>query len=76
MAPLDIGCSGVLSAMSAMVNFEIPWINILSKMDLVDPKSDEGTGGRNGPRLKKDVARCVCYTVLCRSSLNPFAKIP
>ncbi|KAI6105648.1 GPN-loop GTPase [Pisolithus sp. B1] len=27
--------SGVLSAMSAMVNLEIPWINIMSKMDLV-----------------------------------------
>ncbi|KZW03971.1 ATP-binding protein Fet5 [Exidia glandulosa HHB12029] len=49
--------SGVMSAMSAMVNFEVPWINILTKMDLVNPKSDETGGPRNGPRLKRDVQR-------------------
>jgi len=50
--------SGVLSAMSAMVNLEIPWINIMSKMDLVIPKaSDESGSARNGIRRKKDVAR-------------------
>ena len=49
--------SGVMSAMSAMVNFEVPWINILTKMDLVNPKSDESGGPRNGPRLKRDVQR-------------------
>lgn len=51
--------SGVLSAMSAMVNLEIPWINILSKMDLVtggvDP--DDPRTGRNGARKRKDLAR-------------------
>ncbi|KAK9766585.1 hypothetical protein K7432_004243 [Basidiobolus ranarum] len=29
--------SGVLSAMSAMINLEIPHINVMSKMDLVNP---------------------------------------
>ena len=45
--------------MSAMVNLEIPWINIMSKMDLVTAKSsDEESGGvRNGIRQKKDIAR-------------------
>ena len=50
--------SGVLSAMSAMVNLEIPWINIMSKMDLVISKSsDESSSARNGIRRKKDIAR-------------------
>ncbi|KAJ3723042.1 GPN-loop GTPase [Lentinula raphanica] len=50
--------SGVLSAMSAMVNLEIPWINIMSKMDLVTANPDDPSGGaRNGLRKKKDVAR-------------------
>ncbi|THH14988.1 hypothetical protein EW146_g5427 [Bondarzewia mesenterica] len=37
--------SGVLSAMSAMVNLEIPWINIMSKMDLVTSSSEDPAGG-------------------------------
>lgn len=50
--------SGVLSAMSAMVNLEIPWINIMSKMDLVLSKSsDESGSARNGIRQKRDIAR-------------------
>jgi len=49
--------SGVLSAMSAMVNLEIPWINIMSKMDLVTANSDDPAGGRNGIRTTKDIAR-------------------
>lgn len=49
--------SGVLSAMSAMVNLEIPWINIMSKMDLVTVNPDDPAGGRNGIRTKKDIAR-------------------
>ena len=49
--------SGVLSAMSAMVNLEIPWINIMSKMDLVTNNTDDPAGGRNGIRTKKDIAR-------------------
>lgn len=44
--------------MSAMVNLEIPWINIMSKMDLVTANvEDESGGARNGPRLRKDIAR-------------------
>ncbi|KAF9498427.1 ATP-binding protein Fet5 [Pleurotus eryngii] len=50
--------SGVLSAMSAMVNLEIPWINIMSKMDLVTANTDDpSSGARNGIRRKKDIAR-------------------
>jgi hypothetical protein len=48
--------------MSAMVNLEVPWINIMSKMDLVSPtpsssSSDPSTGPRNGKRARRDVAR-------------------
>jgi len=50
--------SGVLSAMSAMVNLEIPWINIMSKMDLVTENADDPAGGaRNGIRGRKNIAR-------------------
>lgn len=50
--------SGVLSAMSAMVNLEIPWINIMSKMDLVTENPDDvGGGARNGMRGRKNIAR-------------------
>lgn len=53
--------SGVLSAMSAMVNLEIPWINVMSKMDLVTSNKGGGESGgaRNGTRRKKDIARYV-----------------
>ncbi|KZS97976.1 ATP-binding protein Fet5 [Sistotremastrum niveocremeum HHB9708] len=49
--------SGVMSAMSAMVNLEIPWINLMSKMDLVSGTSADPARGRNGIRKRKDVAR-------------------
>ncbi|KAI0285061.1 ATP-binding protein Fet5 [Russula aff. rugulosa BPL654] len=50
--------SGVLSAMSAMVNLEIPWINVMSKMDLVLPNpEDPAGGGRNGIRTRRNIAR-------------------
>jgi hypothetical protein len=50
--------SGVMSAMSAMVNLEIPWINVMSKMDLVtENPEDPSSGARNGLRGKKDIAR-------------------
>jgi hypothetical protein len=46
--------------MSAMVNLEIPWINIMSKMDLVTENADDPTGSaRNGPRGRKNIARLV-----------------
>lgn len=43
--------AGVLSAMSCMINLEVPHINIMSKMDLV--KSNTGTT----TKLKKEVDR-------------------
>ncbi|EIW61728.1 uncharacterized protein TRAVEDRAFT_163219 [Trametes versicolor FP-101664 SS1] len=49
--------SGVLSAMSAMVNLEVSWVNIMSKMDLVTSNSEDRGSGRNGIRAKKDIAR-------------------
>jgi len=50
--------SGVLSAMSAMVNLEVPWINVMSKMDLVLPNPEvPGGGGRNGIRTRRNIAR-------------------
>jgi hypothetical protein len=46
--------------MSAMVNLEIPWINIMSKMDLVTENPDDPSGGaRNGMRGRKNIARWV-----------------
>lgn len=41
-------CSGVLSAMSVMVNLEVPHLNVLTKMDLVT----------NADR-KRDLERCA-----------------
>ncbi|KII94800.1 hypothetical protein PLICRDRAFT_149006 [Plicaturopsis crispa FD-325 SS-3] len=55
--------SGVLSAMSAMVNLEIPWINIMSKMDLVTApasttaESTSADAPRNGLRSRRNIAR-------------------
>jgi hypothetical protein len=50
--------SGVLSAMSAMVNLEIPWINVMSKMDLVTPNGEDSSGrARNGIRGRREIAR-------------------
>ncbi|QRW05416.1 ATP(GTP)-binding protein Fet5 [Ceratobasidium sp. AG-Ba] len=52
--------------MSAMVNFSVPWINIMSKMDLVSGDA------RNGVKGKRDVARFLDpdpyleYHPLCR----------
>ncbi|KAG8744883.1 ATP binding protein [Ceratobasidium sp. 414] len=47
--------SGVMSAMSSMVNFSVPWINIMSKMDLVSGDA------RNGVKGRRDVARQVLH---------------
>jgi hypothetical protein len=44
--------------MSAMVNLEVPWINVMSKMDLVLPNAEEpAAGGRNGLRTRRNIAR-------------------
>jgi hypothetical protein len=45
--------------MSAMVNLEIPWINIMSKMDLVTANTENESDPRNGIRQRKDIARYV-----------------
>ena len=49
--------------MSAMVNLEIPWINIMSKMDLVTSQHKKNEEGfeepRNGLRVRRDIARYV-----------------
>lgn len=64
--------SGVLSAMSAMVNLEIPWINIMSKMDLVSsaPSSSDTTSDepRNGRRTRRDISRYLDPDPLLLSS--------
>lgn len=45
-----------------MVNLEIPWINVMSKMDLVTSNVDEPAGGaRNGMRGRKNIARYVFH---------------
>jgi len=49
--------SGVMSAMSAMVNLECPWINIMSKMDLVSGNPEDPASGRNGIRKRRNIAR-------------------
>jgi GPN-loop GTPase len=54
--------SGVLSAMSAMVNLEIPWINVISKMDLVTENSEDPGQPRNGVRGRKNIARFGYFT--------------
>lgn len=59
--------SGVLSAMSAMVNLEIPWLNIMSKMDLVTANIEDKGSGRNGLRTRKDIARWVYFSFHDRS---------
>ena len=44
--------------MSAMVNLEIPWINVMSKMDLVSSKPDEvSSSAKNALRTQRDIAR-------------------
>lgn len=46
--------------MSAMVNLEIPWINIMSKMDLVSSNPDEASNtAKNALKTRKDIARYV-----------------
>ncbi|OCB87496.1 hypothetical protein A7U60_g5401 [Sanghuangporus baumii] len=49
--------SGVLSAMSSMVNLELPWINVMTKMDLVTAKENDPNAGRIASRKKRNIAR-------------------
>lgn len=50
-----------MSAMSAMVNFEIPWINLMTKMDLVSQTKEDTSGARISFRKRRNVARCGVY---------------
>lgn len=45
--------AGVLSAMSAMINLEVPHLNILSKMDLVR-RGETGEAARVGRRREME----------------------
>ena len=63
---LIVNISGVMSAMSSMVNLELPWINIMTKMDLVSSKADDPAAGRNGIRKRRNIARWV--RVQCEES--------
>lgn len=50
--------AGTLSAMSAMINLEVPWINVLSKMDLVERGETGGrAAGGGGLRAKRELER-------------------
>lgn len=40
-----------------MVNLEVPWINVMSKMDLVTESEGDLSSARNGSRRKRDIAR-------------------
>lgn len=48
--------AGTLSAMSAMINLEVPWINVMSKMDLVERGETASRLGR-GLRGKREMER-------------------
>jgi hypothetical protein len=57
--------------MSAMVNLEIPWINVMSKMDLVTENPDDPQGrGRNGLRGRKNIARLRAHPLLTSSRVS------
>ena len=45
--------AGVMTAMSAMVQLEVPHINILSKMDLVQQDKEGDDGGRGQMRSRR-----------------------
>ena len=59
--------------MSAMVNLEIPWINIMSKMDLVSNTSEDPASGRNGVRKRRNIARFVYVFRTCSFPICPVA---
>lgn len=49
--------AGTLSAMSAMINLEVSWINVLSKMDLVERGETGGRLAGGGVRAKREMER-------------------
>lgn len=48
--------AGTLSAMSAMINLEVPWINVLSKMDLIQ-RGEIGDKLGRGIKAKRQIER-------------------
>lgn len=54
--------SGVLSAMSCMIGLEVPFVNVMSKMDLV----------RKEGKRKKEVDRSVCFFPPFQLSARPY----
>ncbi|KAG2077495.1 hypothetical protein BDR04DRAFT_1088544 [Suillus decipiens] len=54
--------------MSEMVNLEVPWINIMSKMDLVSGSSSDMFEPRNGKRGKRDILIQARYYLLLRET--------
>jgi GPN-loop GTPase len=61
--------------MSAMVNLEVPWINIMSKMDLISTRSKDPVSGRNGLRTRRDISRYVPTAVVSLPRANYLADI-
>lgn len=51
--------------MSAMVNLEVPWINVMTKMDLITPGK---TKGKNGMRSRRDISRYMNMLSIHRST--------
>ncbi|PWN18764.1 GPN-loop GTPase 3 like protein [Microstroma glucosiphilum] len=67
--------AGTLSAMSAMINLEVPWINVMSKMDLVERGETASRLGR-GLRGKREMERYLdpdplLLTEEANASTNP-----
>lgn len=58
--------SGVLSAMSCMIGLEVPFVNVMSKMDLV----------RKEGKRKKEVDRSVVDRFFCSHALLSFPRVP
>ncbi|CAO1636807.1 unnamed protein product [Sympodiomycopsis kandeliae] len=68
--------AGTLSAMSAMINLEVPWINVLSKMDLVERGETGGKLGGGGIKAKREMERYLdpdplLLTQEANASTNP-----
>ena len=55
--------AGVLSALAAMVQFEIPHINVMSKMDLV-----------KGTRHKRDLEKCEPFVLISAALLTQICR--
>ena len=59
--------------MSAMINLEVPWINIMSKMDLVTQSNEDSSSGRNGVKRRRSQREYSLGCIFASSPLNvPF----